>query len=69
MTKMFQGNSQQKRMEKKKIKQQKKRRKRVSLRIERMVSFLGVLVCVVFSVLEVLEERKSQETARRKCES
>lgn len=58
MTQRFFSDSKQRKQEKKRIKQQRKRRKRVNLRIEKAVSFLAILICVIFSVLEVLEEKK-----------
>lgn len=45
-------------MEKKKRKEKEKRRKRLNARIERGVYFLAVLVCIVFSVLDVMEKKE-----------
>lgn len=61
MSQRFYSDSKIRKQEKKRIKQQRKRRKRINSKIERAVSFLAILVCVVFSVLEVLEERKGTE--------
>ncbi|MDE7445029.1 MAG: hypothetical protein K2N15_04895 [Lachnospiraceae bacterium] len=58
MPQRFCSDSKNRKQEKKRIKQQRKRRKRINSRIERAVSFLAILVCVVFSVLEVVEEKK-----------
>ncbi|MCM1135606.1 MAG: hypothetical protein NC400_08520 [Clostridium sp.] len=44
-------------LEKKKKKLEEKRRKRINAKIDRTVSLLAVLLCVVFSVLDVLERR------------
>lgn len=46
-----------KKSEKKRLKQQAKKRQRINKRMERAVTFLAALICVVFSVMEVLEEK------------
>lgn len=58
MTQVILRDKKQRKEEKKRIEAYRKRRKRVNLRIERAVSFLAILICVIFSVLEVLEKKK-----------
>ena len=66
MTQALKQEKAQKKLEKKMLKQKMKRRKRINLRIERTVSSLAVLVCVVFSVAEVLENKKGKKQRCRK---
>ena len=54
----------EKKLEKKKIKLEKKRRKRINRKIERAVSFLAVLICIVSSVLEVKERKKNASAGK-----
>ena len=61
MTRISKQEKAQKKLEKKMLRQKIKRRKRINSRIERTVSFLAVLVCIVFSVLEALDNRKNKK--------
>ena len=61
MPQRFCSDSKNRKQEMKRIMQKWKRRKLINSRIERAVSFLAILVCVVFSVLEVLEEREMKD--------
>ena len=63
MTQAVLNGAKRKKEEKRRIKERRKRRKRVNLRIERTVSFLAILICVVFSILDVLERGRKEEAA------
>lgn len=64
MTRISKQEKMQKKLEKKMLKQKIQRRKRINSRIERTVSFLAVLVCIVFSVMEVLDRKKNKSDRR-----
>lgn len=66
MTEVLLSDKRRKKEEKRRRKERRKRRKRVNLRIERSVSFLAILLCVVFSALEVLERKKGIDKTGRK---
>ena len=61
MTRISNQEKAQKKLEKKMLKQKIQRRNLINSRIERTVSFLAVLVCIVFSVLEALDNRKNKK--------
>ena len=58
MARMSKPEKAAKKLEKKKQKLKMKRRKRINSRIERTLAFLAVLVCISFSVMEALDNRK-----------
>lgn len=59
MTRVSKKEKSRKKLEKIKMKQRIKQRQRINKRIERTVSFLAILVCVVFSVMEQKGNRKN----------
>lgn len=46
-----------KKQEKRKLKLRKKRRKRLNAKIDRTVSLLALLLCILFSALDVMERK------------
>ncbi|MDE5907979.1 MAG: hypothetical protein K2H52_04430 [Lachnospiraceae bacterium] len=66
MTRVIFSDARRKKEEKRRMKERRKRRKRVNVRIERTVSFLAILICVVFSVLEILEKKQIKGGTGRK---
>lgn len=54
---------------KKKLKQQKRRRKKINSKIDRTVSLLAILVCIAFSVADVLEKGGKINLKRTTAES
>ena len=69
MTQAVLNGAKRKKEEKRRIKERRKRRQRVNLRIERTVSFLAILICVVFSILDVLEKKRMAGERGRKEEA
>ncbi len=69
MTQAILSDRKRKKEEKRRIKERRKRRERINSRIERAVSFLAILLCVVFSVLDVLEKKRIAGERGRKEEA
>lgn len=62
MTRTSQWNHESKRRKRKRKKRYEKSIRRVTSKIETIMALAAVIICVIFTVLQTLEERKKRET-------